>query len=185
MLKGSDLNKEEIVGKEQMVIANYFKAKGFKHGLLKLAEECNELSQAAIKWVNNKEDPDHVLEEMAHVMIFLSGVLYNWDKSDRLLLFNNAISERVHRLILKTMPKKKYPARIALGHILDFQEEFDAPDILAKHPTIKVIHDEVYSYLTPEQYEAQLMSANIKWMCPILNWVGEFDDEYYESDEDL
>jgi hypothetical protein len=37
------------------------------------------------------------------------------------------------------------------------------------------------SYITPFEYSKQLSDPDSKWMCPITNIEGLFDDEYYED----
>ena len=37
------------------------------------------------------------------------------------------------------------------------------------------------SYLTKQQYSAQLMDADSKWICPITHIEGWFDDAYFED----
>lgn len=176
------MSQRPSINKLNRALRYYYKLKGPEYVALKLAEECNELSQAIIKLVNSHEDSTHVLEEMAHVHLFLSGVLNNWDKKDKLLIFNRFISERTHRLILKTMPNKVYPARLNLGHVDDFQEKYGPQP---NKPTIKVIGNEVYSYLTQEQYQFQMEIGDDFWRCPITGAQGDFDEGYYESGEDL
>lgn len=175
------MSKGPHITKMNIALNKYVKVKGFNHTLLKLAEECNELSQAIIKHINTQDDPKCILEEMAHTFLFTKAVFNNWDIGDKLLFYNN-INERLTRIINKVMPNKKYPARLRLTDSDSFQSQFGPLD---KEPTLKVIGNYVYSYLTPGEYSDQLMSPDDRWRCPISGAVGEFDDGYYESEEDL
>lgn len=84
------------------MIEAYKKKFGHKHAMLKLAEECNELSQALIKAIDKEllgepvteELIQSICEEMAHVSIFW-GMVYSslpaklitshdWERRNRL-----------------------------------------------------------------------------------------------------
>lgn len=69
---------------------------------------------------------------------------------------------------------KRTPWRLIIPDLNDFPEEGIG--------SMEVDSDGVvYSYLTQEQYSAQLDKPDSFWKCPVTKLVGWFDDAWYES----
>lgn len=66
------------------------------------------------------------------------------------------------------------PWRLIIPDLKDFPEEGVASMEVDKDGV-------VYSYLTQEQYSAQLNNPDTFWKCPVTKLVGWFDDAWYES----
>lgn len=69
---------------------------------------------------------------------------------------------------------KRTPWRLIIPDLKDFPEEGVASMEVDKDGV-------VYSYLTQEQYSAQLDKPDSFWKCPVTKLVGWFDDAWYES----
>jgi RNAse (barnase) inhibitor barstar len=72
----------------------------------------------------------------------------------------------------------KTPYRVLIRKSdIDFLDVNDLPETMED-----LGNDFIASYLTEEQYENQLFNIDALWKCPVTRVCGEFDVEWYESD---
>lgn len=73
---------------------------GAKHQLKKINEECYEFIESVIDYENNEGTKDHIEEELADIMVVLSGYikLYDLDKENIKRMIDYKLDRTIERI---------------------------------------------------------------------------------------